>query len=206
MIAADTPLPPVGVTGALRRTALVVALLNLAYFTVEFVASSHIGSVALYADSADFLEDAAINILIVVALGWSLAARARLGFVMAGIALLPGLAALWTGYQKLAGHGGVPDALILGWVAAGAFVVNVFCALLLMRHRETGGSLGKAAWLCARNDALANVAIIAAAFATMLSPTIWPDLVVGGAVFLLNLDAAGDVLKAARAERRSLRA
>ena len=206
MIAEDAPLPPVGVTGALRRTALIVALLNLAYFTVEFVASSHIGSVALYADSADFLEDAAVNILIVVALGWSLAARARLGFVMAGIALLPGLAALWTGYQKLAGHGGVPDAHILGLVAAGAFVVNVFCAMLLMRHRETGGSLGKAAWLCARNDALANVAIIAAAFTTMLSPTIWPDLVVGGAVFLLNLDAASDVLKAARAERRSLRA
>ena len=206
MIAEDTPLPPVGVTGALRRTALIVALLNLAYFTVEIAASSRIGSVALYADSADFLEDAAVNILIVVALGWSLAARARLGFVMAGIALLPGLAALWTGYQKLAGVGGVPDAHILGLVAAGAFVVNVFCAMLLMRHRDTGGSLGKAAWLCARNDALANVAIIAAAFATMLSPTIWPDLVVGAGVFLLNLDAAGDVLKAARDERRSLRA
>ena len=206
MIAEDAPLPPVGVTGALRRTALIVALLNLAYFTVEIAASSRIGSVALYADSADFLEDAAINILIVVALGWSLAARARLGFVMAGIALLPGLAALWTAYGKLTGAGGVPDAIILGWVAAGAFVVNVVCALLLMRHRETGGSLGKAAWLCARNDALANVAILLAAFATLRWPTIWPDLVVGAGVFLLNLDAASDVLKAARDERRSLRA
>ena len=206
MIAEHAPLPPVGVTGALRRTALIVALLNLAYFSVEIAASSRIGSVALYADSADFLEDAAVNILIVVALGWSLAARARLGFVMAGIALLPGLAALWTAYGKLTGVGGVPDATILGLVAAGAFVVNVVCAMLLMRHRETGGSLGRAAWLCARNDALANVAIIAAAFATLLSPTIWPDLVVGLGVFLLNLDAAGDVLKAARDERRSLAA
>ena len=162
MIAEDTPLPPIGVTGALRRTALVVALLNLAYVTVEIVASNHIGSVALYADSADFLEDAAVNILIVVALGWSLAARARLGFVMAGIALLPGLAALWTAYGKLAGHSGVPDAVTLGWVAAGAFVFNVLCAMLLMRHRTSGGSLGKAAWLCARNDAVANVAILLA--------------------------------------------
>ena len=206
MIAEEATLPPVGVTGALRRTALIVAALNLAYFAVEIVASSRIGSVALYADSADFLEDAAVNILIVVALGWSLAARARLGFVMAGIALLPGLAALWTAYEKLTGHGGVPDAHILGWVAAGAFAVNVFCAMLLMRHRTSGGSLGKAAWLCARNDALANVAILLAAFATLRWPTIWPDLVVGGAVFLLNLDAAGDVLKAARDERRSLAA
>lgn len=206
MIAQDNPLPPVGETGTLRRVALLVAALNLAYFAVEIVASGRIHSVALYADSADFLEDAAVNILIVVALGWSLAARARLGFVMAGIALLPGLAALWTAYEKLAGHGGVPDALILGWVAAGAFVVNVACAVLLMRHRETGGSLGKAAWLCARNDALANVAILLAAFATLRWPTIWPDLVVGGGIFLLNLDAASDVLKAARDERRSLAA
>ena len=206
MIAEDAPLPLVGETGALRRTALIVALLNLAYFSVEIAASNRIGSVALYADSADFLEDAAVNILIVVALGWTLAARARLGFVMAGIALLPGLAALWTAYGKLAGHGGVPDAYILGWVAAGAFVVNVGCAMLLMRHRETGGSLGKAAWLCARNDALANVAILLAAFATLRAPTIWPDLIVGAGIFLLNLDAAGDVLKAARDERRSLRA
>ena len=206
MIADDTTLPPVGETGALRRTALIVAALNLAYFAVEIVASNRIGSVALYADSADFLEDAAVNILIVVALGWSLAARARLGFVMAGIALLPGLAALWTAYEKLSGNGGVPDAYILGWVAAGAFVVNVVCAVLLMRHRTSGGSLGQAAWLCARNDALANVAILLAAFATLRWPTIWPDLVVGGAVFLLNLDAASDVLKAARDERRSLAA
>ena len=206
MIANDSPLPPVGVTGTLRRTALIVALLNLAYFSVEIVVSGRIQSVALYADSADFLEDAAVNILIVVALGWSLAARARLGFVMAGIALLPGLAALWTAYGKLAGHSGVPDAVTLGWVAAGAFVVNVVCAVMLMRHRSSGGSLGKAAWLCARNDALANIAILFAAFATLRSPTIWPDLIVGAGIFLLNLDAASDVLKAARDERRSLRA
>ncbi|MFC4293876.1 cation transporter [Novosphingobium tardum] len=206
MIAEDVPLPPVGDTGALRRTALVVAALNFAYFAVEIVASNRIGSVSLYADSADFLEDAAVNTLIVIALGWSLAARARLGFAMAGIALLPGLAALWTAYGKLTGHGGAPDAVILGWVAAGAFVANVACAFLLMRHRESGGSLGKAAWLCARNDALANVAILLAALATVRWPTIWPDLIVGAGVFLLNLDAASDVLKAARDDRQSLRA
>jgi Co/Zn/Cd efflux system component len=206
VIGEEATLPPVGVTGALRHTALIVALLNLAYFAVEIVASNRIGSVSLYADSADFLEDAAVNILIVVALGWSLAARARLGFVMAGIALLPGLAALWTAWGKLTGDGGVPDAVTLGWVAAGAFVVNVVCAMLLMRHRTSGGSLGKAAWLCARNDALANVAILLAALTTLRSPTIWPDLIVGLGVFLLNLDAASDVLKAARDERRSLAA
>ena len=206
MIVEDTAPTPVGATGALRRTALLVAALNFTYFAVEIMASNRIGSVALYADSADFLEDAAVNTLIVVALGWSLAARARLGMVMAGIALLPGLAALWTAYGKLAGGGTAPDAQVLGWVAAGALATNLVCAFLLMRHREVGGSLGKAAWLCARNDALANVAILLAALVTLRSPTIWPDLIVGAGVFLLNLGAAGDVLEAARDERRRIAA
>ena len=188
-----------GSEGALRRVAIIVALANLAYFVVEIVASQRIGSVALFADSADFLEDAAVNILIVFALGWSLVARARLGFVLAGIALVPALAAVWTAYAKLTG-GGVPDAATLGLVGAGALVVNVGCALLLAKHQHHGGSLGKAAYLCARNDAFANIAIIGAAAVTARFPSIWPDLVVGAAIFLLNLDAAKEVLEAARGE------
>ena len=189
---------------ALRSIAIIVALANLAYFCVEIAASQRIGSVSLFADSADFLEDAAVNILIVFALGWSLAARARLGFVLAGIALVPALAAVWTGYLKLTG-GGVPDAATLGLVGAGALVVNVGCAFLLAKHQHHGGSLGKAAYLCARNDAFANIAIIGAAAVTARFPSIWPDLVVGAAIFLLNLDAAKEVLEAARGEHAEAR-
>ena len=201
MIVEDAAPSPVGATGALRRTALVVAALNLAYFVVEIVASSRIGSVALYADSADFLEDAAVNALIVVALGWSLAARARLGFVLAGIALVPALAALWTALQKFL-HGGVPHAETLGLVGLGALVVNLSCAALLARRQGDGGSLGRAAFLTARNDAAGNVAIIAAALVTAWWwASFWPDLIVGVGLFFLNLDAAKDVLEAARGER-----
>jgi len=168
---------------------------------VEIVASQRIGSVALYADSADFLEDAAVNALIVVALGWTLAARARLGFVLAGIALLPALAALWTALQKFL-HGGVPHAETLGWVGVGALVVNLACAWLLARRKGDGGSLGRAAFLTARNDAVGNVAIIAAALVTAWWwASFWPDLIVGVGLFFLNLDAARDVLEAARGER-----
>ena len=194
-----------GSEGALRRVAIIVAIANLAYFCVEIAASQRIGSVSLFADSADFLEDAAVNILIVFALGWSLAARARLGFGLAGIALLPALAAVWTAYLKLSGAGGVPDAAILGLVGAGALVVNVGCAFLLAKHQHHGGSLGKAAYLCARNDAFANIAIIGAALVTARWPSIWPDLVVGAAIFLLNLDAAKEVLEAARGEHAETR-
>ena len=79
---------------ALRRVVLIVALLNLAYFGVEFAVALHIGSVSLFADSVDFLEDASVNLLIVLALGWSLQARAKVGMALAGILLIPALALL----------------------------------------------------------------------------------------------------------------
>src|SRR6476469_6392677 len=79
---------------ALRRTVLIVAVLNLAYFGVEFAVALAIGSVSLFADSADFLEDASVNILIGLALGWSLKARSRVGMALAGILLAPALALL----------------------------------------------------------------------------------------------------------------
>ncbi len=81
---------------ALRRAVLIVALANLAYFFVEFAVARQIGSVSLFADSIDFLEDASVNFLIVAALGWSLRNRARVGMLLAGILLIPALALLWT--------------------------------------------------------------------------------------------------------------
>src|SRR5580765_5216555 len=78
-----------------------VAVANLAYFGVEFAVALAIGSVSLFADSIDFLEDAAVNGLILLALGWSAPRRARLGMALAGILLIPGLATLWTAWQKL---------------------------------------------------------------------------------------------------------
>src|SRR6187402_3577099 len=85
---------------SLRRTVLIVALLNLAYFGVEFAVALAIGSVSLFADSADFLEDASVNILIGMALGWSLKARSRVGMALAGILLAPALALLWSLWGK----------------------------------------------------------------------------------------------------------
>jgi Co/Zn/Cd efflux system component len=77
---------------ALRRVIRFVAILNLAYFGVEFAVALAIGSVSLFADSIDFLEDASVNLLILVALKWSAPRRARLGMLLAGILLVPGLA------------------------------------------------------------------------------------------------------------------
>ena len=86
----------------LRQTVLLVALLNLAYFGVEFAVAIAIGSVSLFADSVDFLEDASVNLLIAVALSWSAINRSRLGMALAGILLVPALATLWMAWQKFA--------------------------------------------------------------------------------------------------------
>jgi Co/Zn/Cd efflux system component len=92
--------------------------------------------------------------------------------------------------------------LPLSLTGIGALAVNLTCALLLARFRAHGGSLTRAAFLSARNDVLANIAIILAGLATMILPSVWPDLVVGLGIFLINLDAAREVFSAARAERR----
>lgn len=185
---------------SLRQTVLLVALLNLAYFGVEFGVAIAIGSVSLFADSVDFLEDASINLLIAVGLGWSAQNRARLGMVLAGVILVPVAATLWTAWQKFAVPV-PPQPVLLTLTGAGAFLVNFAAAFLLARFRHHSGSLTRAAFLSARNDVLANVAIVAAGLATAATLSVWPDLIVGLGIAALNADAARQVMNAARAER-----
>lgn len=190
---------------SLRQTVLLVAILNLAYFGVEFAVALAIGSVSLFADSVDFLEDASINLLIAVGLGWSAQNRARLGMVLAGVILVPVAATLWTAWQKFS-LPVPPQPVPLTLTGAGALAVNFTCALLLARFRHHSGSLTRAAFLSARNDALANVAIIAAGLLTAATLSAWPDLIVGLGIAILNADAARQVVAAARQERKEAQA
>ena len=187
----------------LRRAVLIVALANLGYGLVEFAVALRIGSVSLFADSVDFFEDTSVNLLIFVALGWSAKMRARLGMVLAGILLIPAAATLWTAIEKILSPA-PPDALTLGITGLGALLVNLSCALLLAKYRSHGGSLTRAAFLSARNDAYANVAIIGAGLVTAtLWHSAWPDLLVGIGVACLNADAAREVWAAAREEHKT---
>jgi len=150
----------------------------------------------------DFLEDASINLLIAVALGWKATNRARLGMALASILLVPGIATLWTAWEKfMAPLPPAPIALTL--TGLGALAVNLSCALMLARFRAHGGSLTRAAFLSARNDAVANVAIIAAGLVTAYTLSGWPDLIVGLGIAAMNADAAREVWQAARAEHRT---
>lgn len=143
----------------LRSALAWVAALNLAYFGVEFTVALAINSVSLFADSIDFLEDTAVNALILLALGWRPRNRARVGLVLAGLLLVPGIATLWTVWNKL--NLLIPPAPVpLSLAGLGALVVNMSCAFILARFRHESGSLTRAAFLSARNDALANVAIV----------------------------------------------
>jgi Co/Zn/Cd efflux system component len=187
----------------LRRAVTIVALANLAYFGVEFAVALSIGSVSLFADSVDFLEDASINLLILVALGWPARSRARLGMVLAGILLAPALATLWTAWQKF-NLPLAPEPVALSLTGLGALAVNFGCALLLAPHRSHGGSLTRAAFLSARNDTIANIAIIAAGLATaFIWQSAWPDLIVGLGIAAMNADAAHEVWTSARDEHHA---
>jgi Co/Zn/Cd efflux system component len=186
----------------LRRVVLLVLLLNLGYFSVEFAVAVAIGSVSLFADSIDFLEDAFLNFLIFVALGWKARRRARVGMALAGILLIPGVATLWTAWEKLSAPV-APNPILLSLAGAGALVVNLTCALLLTRYRRHRGSLTRAAFLSARNDALANIAIVATGFVTAYTLSAWPDVIVGLAIVGINANAAREVWEVARGEHRA---
>jgi Co/Zn/Cd efflux system component len=196
------PSDQLSASAALNRAVGLVALLNLGYFGVEFTVARSIGSVSLFADSIDFLEDATVNGLILVALGWSARRRSLVGIALGTILLAPAAAAAWTAWQKI-NVPLTPAAGPLSLTGLGALAVNFCCALLLARYREHAGSLTRAAYLSARNDVLANVAIVIAGLATAVIRSPWPDLVVGLGIFAMNLDASRQVYAAARAEYRS---
>ncbi len=119
--------------------------------------------------------------------------------ILAGIILIPGLATFWMAWEKFAAP--MPPApLPLSLTGAGALLVNFVCALILVRFRHHGGSLSLAAFLSARNDVLANAAIILAGLATGYTLSAWPDLIVGLGIAIMNAGAAGEVYKAARKE------
>jgi Co/Zn/Cd efflux system component len=184
---------------------MLVALLNLSYFGVEFAVALFIGSVSLFADSIDFLEDATVNGLILVALGWNAHRRSIVGVVLAAVLFVPAIATAWMAWQKF--QLPLPPApLPLSLAGLGALAINLLCAFRLARFRTHGGSLTRAAFLSSRNDALANIAIIAAGLVTAATASAWPDLIVGLGIFALNLDASRQVYGAARDERRAAHA
>ena len=182
-----------------RRALIIVALLNLAYFLIEFSAAVKINSVSLFADSIDFLEDTFVNLLIFFSYLMTSTLRPKISKVLVIIILLPGLTALWAAWEQVM-RPSMPEAFELTLVGLGALLINFTCTIILMRFRKNDESLTKAAFLSARNDVLSNLTIITAGLTIMIYPSIWPDLIAGIIVFSINFDAAYKVYKIANTE------
>ena len=188
-----------------RRAVLTVALLNFAYFFVEFLVALSAGSVSLLADSVDFLEDTSINLLIFIALGWPLAKRAVMGKLMAILILAPAAFAAWAAIQRFSAPQ-APEVIPIIIASLGAVVINGASAIIISRVRHHGGSLGQAAFLSARNDVLINIAIIVMALITAWTTSGWPDLILGCFIILLALHAAHEVWEVSEEERLASKA
>lgn len=186
--------------GYARVLAVVVAL-NLGYAGIETLAGLWAGSMALLADALDFWGDGLISALALVALGWAGRARARVAMVQGLFLAAMGLAVLAAALMRLAG-GAVPDEAVMGWAGAGALLVNLAAAAVLMRHRG-GDASARAVWLFSRNDALNNLAVLAAAGLVALTGQGWPDLVTAAGIAAVFLWSARIILRDAAAEMRA---
>lgn len=195
----DHHAPGSGDRGA-RLVLWIALVLNAGMFAVELGAGLASGSTSLLADSADFLGDAANYGIALAVLPLALAWRARAA-MLKGITM--GLFGLWVGAMAI-GHaiaGTVPEPLTMGAVGVVALIVNVAVALMLYRFR-TGDSNMRAVWICSRNDALGNLAVMAAASGVFATGTPWPDIAVAAFMALLALWGSAQVIRQARGELR----
>lgn len=184
-----------------RRLWLVIAL-NAVMFAVEMTAGHMAKSQALQADALDFFSDALTYGVSLAVIGASIKVRtmAALG---KGISLL--LMGVWvfgsTIYRVM--YLGVPEAEIMGVVGFMALATNLASVALLVKYKD-GDANVRSVWLCSRNDAIGNVAVMFAALGVWGSGSGWPDVIVAGIMATLFLSSAFQIIKQALAERRAV--
>lgn len=191
---------PTGAAKGARLVLWIALLLNVAMFVVELGAGLVAGSTSLLADSVDFLGDAANYGIALAVLPLALVWRARAA-LLKGISM--GLFGLWVAAMAVrhAVTGTLPEPLTMGAVGVLALVVNVVVAVMLYRFR-TGDSNMRAVWICSRNDALGNLAVMAAASGVFATGTPWPDIAVAALMATLAIWGSAQVIAQARGELR----
>lgn len=196
----DLPKDLSHITPAYRRALWIVIVLNVGYGLVEMAGGFLAGSQALKADALDFLGDGLITFLGVLAIGWSLAWRARSALIQGLFLGALGLGVLVnTAYRVLVVN--QPEAELMGLFGIIALAVNVGAALALIPHR-TGDANVRAVWLFSRNDAIGNAAVVVAAGLVAWTGTAWPDLIVAAAIAGLFLQSSWLIVRDARADLR----
>ena len=187
-----------GTSAAYKRVLWIVIALNAVMFAVETSACMLARSMALRADALDFLGDSITYAISLAVIGAHLRWRARAA-LFKGLSL--GAMGIWvlaaTAYQVYAT--GMPAPVTMGAVGLLALAVNVTSALLLFKFRD-GDANVRSVWLCSRNDAIGNVAVVAAAGLVGLTGTPWPDLIVAAGLAILFLKGAVSIVRHARAD------
>ena len=190
-----------GTDPAYRRALWWVVILNIGFGLFEIVGGFLANSQALKADALDFLGDGSISFVGLLALGWAAATRARVALTQG---LFLGALGLWViGMAAWRALNAIPpEAELMGAIGIAALAVNVTAALILARFRKGGDAQARAIWLFSRNDALANLAVIAAAALVFALDSAWPDIIVAAAIALLFLQSAREIVHDARKELR----
>ena len=170
-----------------ERVLLIALGVNAGMVAIEMIAGVSAQSASLMADALDFLDDTANYLISLVVAGLALRWRARAALLKGLTLLLVGLwvlgRTLWMAYA-----GSLPQAETMGAIGIMALAANLWCALLLWRHRE-GDANRRSVWICSRNDAIGNVAVVAAAGGVFGTGTAWPDI--GVAIILAGLGVGG---------------
>jgi Co/Zn/Cd efflux system component len=189
-----------GLSAAYKRALWAVIAINAAMFLVEMGAGMLAGSQALKADALDFLGDTVTYAITLFVIGMPLIWRARAA-LLKGLSL--GAMGLWvlgsTAYYALVL--GVPQAEVMGAIGFLALAANLSSVLLLLKYRD-GDANVRSVWLCSRNDAIGNLAVILAASGVWATNTPWPDLIVAGIMASLFLWSSTQIVRQAFAELR----
>ena len=207
MMADDCCKAACGTTATLNdprwRRALWIALgVNAGMFAVEMAAGAAADSRALQADALDFLGDAANYAISLLVAGMALAWRARAALAK-GLTLV-GLGGWVMITAILAALGGAaPEPELRGVIGARARAANTGVAIMLYRFR-TGDANMRSVWICSRNDAVGNIAVMAAALGVFGTGTAWPDLIVAAILALLGISGGIQIVQQARLELRSV--
>ena len=187
---------------AYRRALWWVVILNVGFGLVEIVGGFVANSQALKADALDFLGDGSITFVGLLALGWAASTRARIamtqGLFLGALGLAVIAMAIWRALNAIP-----PEPELMGGIGIAALIVNVTAALILARFRDGGDAQARAIWLFSRNDAINNVAVIAAAALVFFLDSAWPDIIVAAVIAVIFLQSAWEIIRDAGGELRA---
>lgn len=193
-----------GLSQSYKKILWIIIGINAVMYFVETYGSVAADSMALRADALDFLGDSVTYTITLIAIGRSSTWRATAAMLKGISLMLMGLWVLFSTIYRVFVLG-VPNEMLMGGVALLAFVANLTSALLLMKYRN-GDANVRSVWLCSRNDAISNLAVMVAAVIVGMTMSPWPDLIVAGLMAGLFLQSAFLIIRQAKQELQEVNA